>query len=35
MSFVAGEGVDVLGADAVEGGVCRVGGGAVVVAVLA
>jgi hypothetical protein len=34
MSFVAVEG-DVLGGDAVEGGVCRVDGGAVVVAVLA
>jgi hypothetical protein len=34
-SFVTGEDVDVLDEVAVEGGVCRVGGDAVVVAVLA
>lgn len=34
MSFV-GEGEDVVGGDEIEGGVCRVGGGVVVVAVLA
>jgi hypothetical protein len=34
-SFVTGEGVDALDEVAVEGGVCRVGGDAVVVAVLA
>lgn len=35
MSFAIDEGEVVAGADAVEGGDCRVGGGAVVVEVLA
>jgi hypothetical protein len=35
MSFVVAEGGGVVGEDVVEGDVCRVGGGAVVVAVLA
>ena len=35
MSFAMDEGAGAVGVDAVEGGACRVGGGAEVVAVLA